>query len=56
VVEKGGRSVEVLRLKVHQLFRGPVKHDHLIREFKARLIFDFHIDQYLLSDFFLENC
>lgn len=54
--EKGGRSTEILRIKVHQLFRGPVKHDHLLRELKARLLFDFHIDQYLTSHLLLENC
>ncbi len=35
---------------------GPVKHDHLLKELKSRLLFDLHIDQYVHTDVLVEHC
>jgi len=34
-------------MKLSDLATGPIKHDHLLKNIKSRLLFDCHIDQYL---------
>lgn len=36
---------EKLSLKLDQLLRGPIHHDHMLPEMKSRLIFDIQISQ-----------
>ena len=29
---------------------GPIRHDHLLPQSQARIVFDLHVDQYLQTD------
>lgn len=42
-----GSSLETLRIKLHHLCTGPFHHDHLLKELKSRMIFDFYMEQEL---------
>ena len=47
ISDKNKKIVDQLKMKLSHLSTGPIKHDHLLQNFKSRLLFDCHIDQYL---------
>ena len=47
ILDKKGQVLDELKMKLYHLSTGPVKHDHLLKNLKSRLLFDFHIDQYV---------
>ena len=47
IQDKSGNSIDQLKMKVANLSTGPVRHDHLLKNLKSRLLFDCNIDQYL---------
>jgi hypothetical protein len=47
ILDKTGAVVDQLRMKLSHLSTGPIKHDHLLKNLKSRLLFDCQIDQHL---------
>lgn len=47
IQDKNGNNIDQLRMKLSHLSTGPIKHDHLLKNLKSRLLFDCRIDQYL---------
>ena len=47
ILDKKGQVLDELKMKLYHLSTGPVKHDHLLKNLKSRLLFDFRIDQYV---------
>ena len=55
ILDKFGNIVDQLKMKLSHLSTGPVKHDHLLKNFKSRFLFDCHIDQYLDVNVSIKN-
>ena len=55
IQDKLGNIVDQLKMKLSHLSTGPIKHDHLLKNFKSRFLFDCHVDQYLDVNVSIKN-
>ena len=47
VYSKQKEKIESMCLKLDQLFRGTIHHDHMLPKMKSRLIFDIEVCQFI---------
>lgn len=55
IEDSHGNIVESVSLKLHAVCEGPRRHDHLLKEMKARIIYNLDISQVVASEFCCQN-
>ena len=55
IIDKKGSKIEKVSLKLHSVCEGPRHHDHLLKEMKARIIYNLEVTQLINVGFGCSN-
>lgn len=51
ILDSNGNKIEKVALKMHAVCEGPRLHDHLLKEMKARIIYNLEVSQLITAAF-----